>query len=105
MELLNQILPQILTIVATLVLALVGYVANKVKIVLDTKEKKEAVYNSVLAVEQIANAFGLDSAGKKEKAKEYARVQLEKIGIKISDVELDVLIEAVVLEFTKEINK
>lgn len=96
-ELLNAIMPYILSALATVIASVGAYLGLKVKEYLDTKEKKEIVEKTIKYVEQVGKVLG--SKEKKELALQKASEWLELKGIKVSDVELDILIESFVNDF------
>ncbi|AMC94206.1 hypothetical protein AOC36_09490 [Erysipelothrix larvae] len=96
-ELLTQLTPLLMGI-ATIVL---GYVATKVKTYVDSKldiDQQEKIYkfvqSTVLYVEQIG--VNLDGKEKLALAKEKVLIWANEKGITISDIELNILIEAFV---------
>lgn len=96
-ELLNAIMPYILSALATVIASVGAYLGLKVKEYLDTKEKKEIVEQTIKYVEQVGKVLG--SKEKKELALQKASEWLELKGLKVSEVELDILIEAFVNDF------
>lgn len=96
-ELLNAIMSYILSALATVIASVGAYLGLKVKEYLDTKEKKEIVEQTIKYVEQVGKVLG--SKEKKELALQKASEWLELKGLKVSDVELDILIEAFVNDF------
>lgn len=101
-ELINSLMPYIISAAATVLAAVGAWLGTKVKAWLDTKEKKEIVEATVKYVEQIGKALGSDE--KLELAKQKALDWAKSKGIAVSDIELEILIEATVNGFTKEYN-
>lgn len=97
LELLNAIMPFILSAVATVLASIGAYLGLKVKDLLDTKQKKEIVEKTIQYVEQVGKVLG--SAEKKALAMQKASEWIETKGIKVSEVELDILIESFVNDF------
>ena len=97
LELLNAIMPFILSAVATVLASIGAYLGLKVKDLLDTKQKKEIVEKTIQYVEQVGKVLG--SAEKKALAMQKASEWIETKGLKVSEVELDILIEAFVNDF------
>ena len=71
----------------------------------DTKTKKEIVDSTVKYIEQIYKGVMISNEDKLSKAKEKALEWLNSKGLKISDTELDILIESAVngLKKTNEV--
>lgn len=90
-----------LTIVYAVLTAFAGFIASQIKRIyqekVDNQTKKDVVETCVKAVEQLYR--DLHGAEKLEKAKENIVAMLNQKGIEISDIEMDMLIEAVVAEF------
>ena len=90
-----------LTILYAIVTAVFGYLGLHAKKLvtkyLDTKEKKSVAKTVVLAVEQVYKDLHGDE--KLLKALEAAADMLTDKGIKVTDLELRMLIEAAVAEF------
>lgn len=99
-ELINALMPYIISAAATILAAAGAYVGAKFKDFLDTKQKRDIVEATVKYVEQVGKALG--SKEKLELAKEKALNWLQSKGLSISDIELDILIEAFVNDFKKE---
>lgn len=97
-ELMNQLQPIIMNAAVVILTAIGSYVGLKVKTFVkekaDTDTKKKVVETTCKYVEQIYK--DLDGATKLEKAKDNILAQLNEKGISISELELDVLIEATV---------
>lgn len=100
MELIQSHLFEIL---ATILMAIISFLGTTIKLkydkYIDTKEKKEIVKLTVQYVEQVFKE--LHGKEKLEKAKEKAVEWLNEKGIKISETELEILIESSVNEFNK----
>lgn len=90
----------LIPILAAIITGVSSYVGLKIKSIyekyVDTKTKKEIIEYTVKYVEQICKATKLTSAEKLDMAKEKALNWLNSKGIKISDTELEVLIESAV---------
>lgn len=99
-NIINNNLETVIAILSTIVTALAGLIANKIKNYLNDKTKREIVASTVRYVEQVSKTLGSDK--KFAKAKEKAIEWLNQKGIKISETELEVLIESAVKEFTKK---
>ena len=102
-ELMNQLQPIIMNAAVVILTAIGSYVGLKVKTFVkeksDTDTKKKVVETTCKYVEQIYK--DLDGESKLEKAKDNILAQLNEKGISISELELDVLIEATVNGFKK----
>lgn len=96
-ELINAIMPYIISAAATILAAIGAWLGAKVKAVLDTKEKKDIVEATVKYVEQVGRSMG--SNEKLTLAKEKALEWINAKGLKVGEVELDILIEAFVNDF------
>lgn len=100
-ELMNQIQPVIIELCAMVLTAIASYVGIKVKQIFqekaNTEAKKKVVESTCKYVEQIYK--DLHGKEKLDKAKEAILEQLNEKGIKISDLEMTVLIEAVIKGF------
>lgn len=100
-ELMNQLQPIIMNAAVVILTAIGSYVGLKVKTFVkekaDTDTKKKVVETTCKYVEQIYK--DLDGATKLEKAKDNILAQLNEKGISISELELDILIEATVNGF------
>ena len=97
---------QILSVVLT---AVASYIGLKLKTLYESKintETKEKIVKSVVEmVEQLAKKYNWTSEEKYNKAKETIISMINQTGLKISDLEIDVLIEATCNSFKKEIEK
>ena len=100
-ELMTQLQPIIMNAAVVILTAIGSYVGLKVKTFIkekaDTDTKKKVVETTCKYVEQIYK--DLDGASKLEKAKDSILEQLNEKGVSISELELDVLIEATVNGF------
>lgn len=100
-ELMTELQPIIMNAAVVILTAIGSYVGLKVKTFIkekaDTDTKKKVVETTCKYVEQIYK--DLDGASKLEKAKDNILAQLNEKGISISELELDVLIEATVNGF------
>ena len=100
-ELMTQLQPIIMNAAVVILTAIGSYVGLKVKTFIkekaDTDTKKKVVETTCKYVEQIYK--DLDGESKLEKAKDSILEQLNEKGVSISELELDVLIEATVNGF------
>lgn len=106
MELIQDNLIQILATVITAVASFIGMSIKKAYTkYVDTKTKKEIVDSTVKYIEQIYKGVMISNEDKLSKAKEKALEWLNSKGLKISDTELDILIESAVngLKKTNEV--
>ncbi len=106
MELIQDNLIQILATVITAVASFIGMSIKKAYTkYVDTKTKKEIVDLTVKYIEQIYKGVMISNEDKLSKAKEKALEWLNSKGLKISDTELDILIESAVngLKKTNEV--
>ena len=95
MEILQNYLLEILAAIIAAVASFIGIrIKNAYTKYVDTQTKKEIVKDTVNYVEQIYK--DIHGAEKLEKAKEKALEWLNEKGIKISDTELEILIESAV---------
>lgn len=98
MEQLNQIITAIMPYVVTIVTALFGYLAVRVKSKLDekvnTQTKKEVAEATVNYVQQVFES--LDGKEKLKKALETSIQWLNEKGIKVTEVEMTILLEAAI---------
>lgn len=106
MELIQDNLIQILATGITAVASFIGMSIKKAYTkYVDTKTKKEIVDLTVKYIEQIYKGVMISNEDKLSKAKEKALEWLNSKGLKISDTELDILIESAVngLKKTNEV--
>lgn len=106
MELIQDNLIQILATVITAVASFIGMSIKKAYTkYVDTKTKKEIVDLTVKYIEQIYKGVMISNEDKLSKAKEKALEWLNSKGLKISNTELDILIESAVngLKKTNEV--
>ena len=95
MEILQNYLLEILVTVITAVTSFIGLrIKDAYTKFIDTQTKKEIVKDTVNYVEQVYK--DIHGAEKLEKAKEKALEWLNEKGIKISETELEILIESAV---------
>ena len=98
MEQVNQIINAIMPYVVTIVTALFGYLAVRVKTKLDeklnTQAKKEVAEATVNYVQQVYES--LDGKDKLKKALETSITWLNQKGIKVTEAEMTILIEAAI---------
>lgn len=101
MEQLNQIISALMPYVITIVTAIAGYVALKVKNKfeekINTETKKEVVEATVKYIQQVYEA--LDGKEKLQKALETSIEWLNEKGISITEAEATILIEAAIKGF------
>lgn len=99
--------PYLLEILVAILTGIASFIGVKIKKVyeeyVNTKVKKDVVEDTVKYVEQVFK--DIHGQEKLEKAKEKALEWLNEKGISISEVELEILIEATVNSFNKEINE
>lgn len=103
-ELWNTISPNIIEILTAIAVALIGFIGAKVRIVLNTKIKRDIVEDTVKYVEQVARTLGLTSEQKFELARKEVIKLLGSVGLKVSEDELKVLIESMVNKFFEHYN-
>ncbi len=101
LEFINNNLNLILSILGTILTAIGGYIGTLYKKYMNDKTKKQIVSDTVKYVEQITKDTSISSKNKLQKAKDKALEWLNSKGIKISDTELEVLIESAVNEFNR----
>lgn len=98
MDIIKDIILGVCTMIATGVVGWVGVqVKNLAQKWLDTRTKREVAYTCVQAVEQIYKT--LDGPEKKEKAVANISEMLAEKGIQITELEIEMLLEAAVKEF------
>ncbi len=103
MELLNALLPHLLSIAVTVVMAIAGWVGTKLGKYIDeqknSKQIREIVAHTVRYVEQVAKDLGSEQKLELAKARvvDYANTK----GLRISEIEVEILIEA----FVNELNE
>lgn len=97
-ELMTQLQPLIVSVCVTILTAVGTYVGTKIKQVytekVNTETKEKIVQNTCRYVNQLYN--DLDGPAKFEAAQKEIVEQLNEKGIKITDLELKVMIEAAV---------
>jgi uncharacterized membrane-anchored protein YjiN (DUF445 family) len=95
------------TLIYTVVTAILGFVGIAIKTLLERfvndKRKQKIVETCVKAAEQIYKE--LKGKEKLEKVKENIVAMLNEKGLTISELEMDMLIEAAVAEMNKQIKK
>ena len=98
MEMVNQVIEALMPYVITVVTAIAGYVAvmikNKLAEKLDTQTKKDVAEATVNYIQQVYEA--LDGKAKMEMALDTATQWLNEKGIKVSEVEMTILLEAAI---------
>jgi len=100
-ELLVELQPHLISLAVALLTAIGSWLMVKVKALLDTQQKKDIVEATVKYVNQVA--YELGGAEKLALAKAKALEWANSKGLKISEVELEILIESFVGQFRKEI--
>lgn len=98
-ELINALMPYIISAAATVLAAVGAYIGSKIKDQLDTKTKRDIVEATVKYVEQVGLALG--SEEKLALAKKKAIEWIQSKGLHVSEIELDILIEAFVNDLFK----
>lgn len=95
------------TLIYTVVTAILGFVGIAIKTLLERfvndKRKQKIVETCVKAAEQIYKE--LKGKEKLEKVKENIVAMLNENGLTISELEMDMLIEAAVAEMNKQLKK
>ena len=97
-DLLNQLMPTLITLLTTIITALAGYVATSIKNAYTKKvnnETAKTVVNDVVKFVQQVYA-DLEGPQKLQKAIEQASLILQEKGIKITETEINMLIESAV---------
>lgn len=104
-EILTGISPYIWQILGVILTTIVGYVGVKVKALyekkINTELKREIVKTVVEMIEQVAKSQGWDGEKKLEEARKTILEMINRSGLKITELELHILIEAVVNSFNK----
>lgn len=106
MELIQDNIIQILATIITAVASFIGVSIKKAYTkYVDTKTKKEIVEATVKYIEQIYKGVLITNENKLAKAKEKALEWCNSKGLKVSDTELEILIESAVngLKKTNEV--
>lgn len=104
LEIINAYAPEILGAILTALAGVVGLAIKKLATrYINTEVKREIALTVVQGVEQVYKT--LDGPAKLEKALESAASMLQANGIKVTDLELRMLIEAAVGEFNDVFNK
>lgn len=96
-EILIELQPHFINIVLTVLTALAALIGKQVKQYLNTKEKRDIVDATVRYVEQVGRTLGAPE--KLALAKEKALEWINSKGFNISEIELEILIEAAVQNF------
>ena len=97
MQILSEVLPAILSIIAT---AFIGFLSSKYTKLANTEIKKSVISDTVKFVEQIY--MDIHGDDKLNAAKRKAIQILNEKGVKITDNELTVLIESAVKKMNNE---
>ena len=99
-ELINALMPYLLSALGTILTAVAAWLGSKLGHYIDSKKNSAELRNIVSAtvkyVEQVGKALG--SAEKFELAKQKAVEWANSKGLQVSEVELEILIEAFVNE-------
>lgn len=98
-EILKELTPAIISIATVILTFVARWLGAKFAKILDTQAKRDVVEATVKYVEQVAKSVGLDAEGKKALAVAKASEWLKQKGLPVSEVELDVMIEAAVNDF------
>lgn len=97
MEILQSSIVEMLMVCLTGVISFIGIKLKKTyEEFINNETKKKIVSDTVKYVEQITKNISITSENKKEKAKNKALEWLSEKGLKISETELDILIESAV---------
>lgn len=106
---LNGISPYIWQILGVILTSVASYIGLKLKAIYEAKintETKEKIVKAVVEmVEQLSKKYNWTSEEKYNKAKETIIRRINNIGLKIDDLELEVLIESVCNSFNKSIKE
>ena len=102
-ELLLELQPHLISMAVAILTALASWIGLKAKELLNTRLKREIVEDTVLYVEQVAKELG--SEEKLKLAKEKALEWFDAKGLKVSETELEILIESTVQAFFAHYNK
>lgn len=88
----------IIEMILAIITGVTSFIGIKLKTLyeekINTETKKKIIADTVKYVEQITKDISITSENKKQKAKEKALEWLKEKNIKISDTELDILIES-----------
>lgn len=97
-ELLNQLMPTIITLLGTAITAIAGYIATTIKNAYTKKVNNETAKTVVVDVVKFVQQVYADLEGpeKLQKAIEQASNILQEKGIKITETEINMLIESAV---------
>ncbi|WP_273478258.1 phage holin [Ignavigranum ruoffiae] len=106
----QEIMPPLLQLLATVVLGLIGLVVPKVKKYFDELGVNETLmkydYLADIAVKAVEQIYQNENGySKKEKAKEYVLDSLNDLGLTITDTQLDMFIENAVKRMNDEWKK
>lgn len=96
-DFITQITPPLLSILGTILITVFAWVGVRIKSWLDTDTKRTIAEQTVKYVEQVGQALG--SEEKLALAKKQMIEMLGRYNIKITETELNVLIEAAVQSF------
>ncbi len=106
---LEMLSSNIIEILSTIIVAVASFIGVSIKKAytkyVDTKTKKEIVALTVKYVEQITKNALIANEDKLEMAKKKALEWLNSKGLKVSETELDILIESAVSELKHSIKE
>lgn len=99
-EILNMIVSSLVPVLVTVITGIISYIGMSLRNLITTKMTKDRidkiVTQTVNYVEQISKNNNLSSAEKFIEAKDKAQAWLEEENLKVSNVELEILIECAV---------
>ena len=95
----NNKLSLIISVLATIITFISGYIGNLYKNHINDRTKKQIVEDTVKYVEQITKDSNINSNEKFKQAEVKALEWLNEKGIKVSKTELEILIESAVHTF------
>lgn len=99
-EIIDAFISNLTPVLVTFITAVLGYIGMSIKKIISDKVNKEQIENiinqTVKYVEQITKDSSLSSAEKFNEAKDKASAWLKEKGLKVSDVELEIMIECAV---------
>ena len=104
LELINALMPHLVSIAVTIVMAIAGWVGTKLGRAIDeqknAKQIRDIVEHTVRYVEQVAKSMGSEEKLELAKARvvDYANTK----GLRISEIEIEILIEAFVNELNEK---
>lgn len=105
-ELIQSNLLNVIVAILTAIASWLGVtIKNAYTKYVDTKTKKEIVNATVEYVEQVCKSLEISSENKFNKAKEKALEWLSEKNLKISDIELEIMIESAVNSFNQAVRE